>query len=492
MNLLDFEFYAPVYIGIFINLIVISLLAYQCVIVFFIHRKTNFDYAKPLLFLCATSMGYGFLLIYPYFGILMKYNYQLAHATLFLGMFSNTLYINTLSKYTKAPKAFTYYQYCFIGFCLLTLGVFWQSIFTGDDTLFYDYGPSPSVPYVGLVARDNGIPNPFCTRILGLVGLTGSIFSLHMVYHVLRTSKDKWIILGVILNLILGIHDIAWGALLLYNTFPLMSLSFVVEIMRMSFQMQNAAAKWVDKLEDEVGYLTQVAKAGFAVGQICHDIRNPITVIKGHNQIIVSSLENPGISKEIIKRSTDKITKSSERISMILDSYLSDIYHTSDDEFTEIRLNKLIGDVIEICSEKTKTSKIDKISCECPDSEFIYGIENQLVMAFVNILSNSCDAIETLEQRWINITCIREDSNLAIRFTDSGSGISKQLEPSIFERSFTTKEKGKGTGLGLSFVKKVVEAHHGSIYIDHKSKNTCFVVTLPEKNKVAAVHKIAV
>ncbi|MFK7824893.1 MAG: ATP-binding protein [Oligoflexales bacterium] len=78
-----------------------------------------------------------------------------------------------------------------------------------------------------------------------------------------------------------------------------------------------------------------------------------------------------------------------------------------------------------------------------------------------------------------------------MRVIDSGSGISRHLESSIFERSFTTKEKGKGTGLGLSFVKKVIEAHHGKIFVDHSYENTCFVITLPDK-KATANRKVAV
>ena len=124
MNLFDFEFYAPVYLGISVNLVVIFLLAYQGIIAFSIHRKANFDYAKPLLYLCIASICYSFSIVYAYFGIFLDYKFELSHAAIFLGIFTNTIYLNTLRKYTKAPPVFIYYEYLFIGFSFFALVVF--------------------------------------------------------------------------------------------------------------------------------------------------------------------------------------------------------------------------------------------------------------------------------------------------------------------------------------------------------------------------------
>ncbi|NRA47045.1 MAG: HAMP domain-containing histidine kinase [Oligoflexales bacterium] len=109
-----------------------------------------------------------------------------------------------------------------------------------------------------------------------------------------------------------------------------------------------------------------------------------------------------------------------------------------------------------------------------------------MVMAFVNLLSNSCDAIEGLKERWIKVQCMQDGVGDRVTFKvfDSGHGISKELDSKIFKQNFTTKSTGKGTGLGLSFVKKVIEAHQGNILVDHNSKHTCFVITLPYKNAV--------
>ena len=65
--------------------------------------------------------------------------------------------------------------------------------------------------------------------------------------------------------------------------------------------------------------------------------------------------------------------------------------------------------------------------------------------------------------------------------TDSGSGISREVERQIFDPFFTTKEVGSGTGLGLSISKKIVINHNGTLDIDHDAINTTFVLQIPKK-----------
>ena len=481
MNLFDFEYYGPVYLGIFINVVLIFLLAYQGVVSFFISRKISFPYAKPLLYLCISSIAYSFSIVYAYFGILEQYMYQLSHVAMFMGVFSNTIYLNALRTYTKAPKYFKIYEYLFVGFSLICLIALWQSIFWQEDTILYRYMPSPEVPYVSLVAKYSGVGTDFCSYFFSFMGLVGAVFSINMLLHILNSTKDKWMIFGVTLNLVIALHEVAFIVSLIYYSFPLMSLSYVVEILRMTFHMQNEAARKLGKLEDEVDYLTQVARAGFAIGHICHDIRNPLSVIEGHHHRVVKMLEEPNVSVEGVLESMNKISSSSRRIQIVLNSYLSEIYRSTKPTFSEFSAKKVVEDAIEICSEKSKEAGVLDITYHGVEEDKVYGVENQLVMAFVNLLSNSCDAIKGLSEKWIRVESYQEPgSNTTVfKIIDSGSGIPENIALNIFEHSFTTKEQGKGTGLGLSFVKKVVNAHKGKIFVDHHHKHTCFVMTLP-------------
>jgi len=69
-----------------------------------------------------------------------------------------------------------------------------------------------------------------------------------------------------------------------------------------------------------------------------------------------------------------------------------------------------------------------------------------------------------------------------ITVRDTGSGISEEDIPHIFEPFYTTKKEGKGTGLGLSVVYGIIDRHSGSISVESKQGiGTTFTITLPRK-----------
>jgi len=109
----------------------------------------------------------------------------------------------------------------------------------------------------------------------------------------------------------------------------------------------------------------------------------------------------------------------------------------------------------------------------------IYCFPSQLNQVFMNILSNAVQSIEG--KGTINIKTYKSDNNtISISITDTGCGISEEIQSKIFEPFFTTKEVGKGTGLGLSISYGIIEKHNGKIQFNSKLEHgTEFVITLP-------------
>ena len=98
-------------------------------------------------------------------------------------------------------------------------------------------------------------------------------------------------------------------------------------------------------------------------------------------------------------------------------------------------------------------------------------------MVFMNLINNSLEAIEKLEEKWIKICCEKLSGQVKITFSDSGMGIPEEVAEKIFDASFSTK--GSGSGLGLSFVSSVIKQHLGIIKLNTESKNTCFEMQIP-------------
>ena len=72
-----------------------------------------------------------------------------------------------------------------------------------------------------------------------------------------------------------------------------------------------------------------------------------------------------------------------------------------------------------------------------------------------------------------------KDASLLIHFTDTGTGIPKEVQPKIYESFFTTKPAGEGSGLGLGICKRIIDKHDGHIDFTSEPGKTTFIVTLP-------------
>ncbi len=121
---------------------------------------------------------------------------------------------------------------------------------------------------------------------------------------------------------------------------------------------------------------------------------------------------------------------------------------------------------------------------DLPLVECFPGMMNQV---FMNLLANAVDALEEAwqkDQRDLTIeieTAISGYGFVAVRITDSGLGISDEIQDKLFEPFFTTKTADKGTGLGLSISKQIVEEKHKGTLLCHSSstQGTQFSVEIP-------------
>jgi signal transduction histidine kinase len=102
----------------------------------------------------------------------------------------------------------------------------------------------------------------------------------------------------------------------------------------------------------------------------------------------------------------------------------------------------------------------------------------QLNQVFLNLLVNSCDAIEG--KGTIRIRTRPTDEGVRLEFSDDGSGIEPEVLGRIFDPFYTTKPVGKGTGLGLSISHGIVERHGGTLSVESEpGRGTRFTLDLP-------------
>lgn len=226
----------------------------------------------------------------------------------------------------------------------------------------------------------------------------------------------------------------------------------------------------------------KMATLGEMASGIAHEINNPLTIILGKSKQIQRQIQQTeGVESN--SQQLSKIISAAERIGRIINGLRTFSRSSEGDPFQIEPLSSIIHDTISLCEERFLNHKIPIEIDEIP-LIYIPCRPSQISQVFLNLLSNSLDAVDKLTEKWVKIKFTIDISlnQINIEFTDSGHGIPKEIANRIMQPFFTTKDVGSGTGLGLSISKGIIEKHHGKIALDSSAKNTKFIVTLPFTN----------
>lgn len=208
---------------------------------------------------------------------------------------------------------------------------------------------------------------------------------------------------------------------------------------------------------------------GELAASIAHEIRNPLTSLKGFIQYLQPVISDNSVFTNIMLAELDRIN--------FIVSELLVLARPQNLHVKPIILHSIIDHVIKLLESEANLKNIKIVKKLADMSVRINGEENQIKQVFINIMKNSLDAIEANGEIRIQTKRLN-DHQVLIRFSDNGCGISKELLPRLGEPFYTTREKG--TGLGLLVSNKIIKDHQGSIHITSEiNKGTIVDITFP-------------
>ncbi len=156
------------------------------------------------------------------------------------------------------------------------------------------------------------------------------------------------------------------------------------------------------------------------------------------------------------------------------------------DQVSTVDVYQEIQKTIELTEHHLRKRNIQITTDFHPDVPIIYADRQHLRQVFLNLFTNSGDAMHsggTLMARVLPATLPDGKAAVVIEVHDTGVGIAPELLPRVTDPFFTTKEEGKGTGLGLAICRRIVQEHHGSMHIESEpGKGTTVRITLPVRN----------
>lgn len=223
----------------------------------------------------------------------------------------------------------------------------------------------------------------------------------------------------------------------------------------------------------------KMSSLGEMAAGIAHEINNPLAIITGKVSVLKEHINAGSIDSKKLLENLDKIDFTAHRIAKIIRGLRSFSRNSENDPMENILVSNLMNDVLELSKERFRKNGIDlRVNAPNIQSLYIRGRGAQLCQVLLNFLSNSFDAVEGKEQKWVEFSCERLGNQVRFSVMDSGDGIPKQNISRILEPFFTTKPVGKGTGLGLSISKGILEDHGTTLIYDEASRNTRFYFDL--------------
>ncbi|WLD93176.1 PAS domain-containing sensor histidine kinase [Alkalihalobacillus sp. AL-G] len=221
--------------------------------------------------------------------------------------------------------------------------------------------------------------------------------------------------------------------------------------------------------EDFLRKSEKLTVLGQLAAGIAHEIRNPLTSLKGFTHILKAKSSEEDM--EYFKIMLSEL----DRINTIVGEFMM-LAKPQPRNVKANNLNQLLTEVVALLEAQANLHSVE-VSLESSPLPEQHCEADQLKQVFINIMKN---AIESMESGGGTLTIWTEktDDCIKIHFSDEGCGIPEEKQAQIGEPFYTTKEKG--TGLGMMICSKIIENHNGKIEIDSKvNEGTTVTIRLP-------------
>ncbi|MGD8468475.1 MAG: ATP-binding protein, partial [Desulfobacterales bacterium] len=326
------------------------------------------------------------------------------------------------------------------------------------DQALADYADKRKLSWNYLVTADANLVS-YAERLLA--GAIGSASARVMVASVVKEES-------------LGIEEVLN---ILDETRQVIAYSRELEKATAKLQEANRRLKDLDRLKDEF------------ISTVTHELRTPLTSVRSLAEILHT---NPDIAKEQYKSFTGIIIKESERLTRLINQVL-DYEKIESAQMDWVIVETDIKEVIQDAAASTHQLIEDKnitIDFELVDHPpLISGDRDRLVQVMVNLISNAvkfCDA----DRGKIIIRLTATDQKVQVDVQDNGIGIRTRDQSKIFEKFQQIKDPAKGrpygTGIGLTISKRIIDFHHGRIWVNSKpGMGSTFSFSLPTSRETA-------
>ena len=230
----------------------------------------------------------------------------------------------------------------------------------------------------------------------------------------------------------------------------------------------------VRNLQDEIRRKEKLAAIGGLAAGVAHEIRNPLSSIKGIASYFKSKFDEDSDDK----KAAGVMIQEVDRLNRVI-SELLEFARPKELKLKQTDINELLEHSVRLI-QKEASNKDIAIKLNLSQQQLVAEIDSdRFSQCLLNLYLNALQAMDTGGRLTIE-NSITEGNSINIEIKDTGSGIKTEDLNKIFDPYFTTKVKG--TGLGLAIVHKIIEAHKGQVKVRSVSgQGTAFTIVMPAK-----------
>jgi two-component system cell cycle sensor histidine kinase/response regulator CckA len=211
---------------------------------------------------------------------------------------------------------------------------------------------------------------------------------------------------------------------------------------------------------------------GRLAGGIAHDFNNILSSIIGYGELALMKLPQDHPVAQNIQIICDAGVRAAALTRQLLAFSRKQIM-----EMKPVNINAVVGNTVKLFSRLLGEHIVLTMELHEPIRNIVADV-GQLEQVLMNLMLNARDAMA--EGGHLTIKTMEEGSSVILSVSDTGTGITQEVQERMFEPFFTTKERGKGTGLGLATVFGIVDQHNGAIKVNSElGKGSTFTVHFP-------------
>jgi signal transduction histidine kinase len=241
-------------------------------------------------------------------------------------------------------------------------------------------------------------------------------------------------------------------------------------------EMRSAIAEREGRLratQAELIHREKLAAMGRLVAQLSHEINNPIYNIQNCLEVLDRRIAQDDPNREFLALAREELHRMA-----VLTGQLLDQSRPLSEDATEVAINQLVRRVVTLATADIRANRIGVDFSLEPDLPNVLAVADAMQQVLANLVANAVDAMP--DGGTLGIATRFDEDGVEVVVEDTGSGISDEHLPHIFEAFYTTKPGIRGVGLGLFVSEGIVRGHGGELRVESRSgQGTRFVVRLP-------------